>query len=377
MDEVEASAAAARVAADHLLRVTDRALGARRAEDAAAGSGSLFEQVARGDFDRAWSGEAAAENAAALMSVTAERVRGTRVQVERLVRGRSRDEDGVGIAIADAAAARLPLNRKERYYTGTVLPMLAFSDDFAHVGRLLDLCGLSGVDVPSDGAELGAMQAFTEYSFAESVFTGEDRARFEDRPAAADTPDLLLAGPDWLLAIEAKFYDQPSAADLRRQLDGQAVLVDYWQRTFGLASARVRHIALLPASLADRVGAMPTPVVTWEELSEAYSEVGPRYWTAMLRTALRAPLFSPEDYGFGANKHDSLTGASIVAGVTSGQLAYTTMGRAGGLDGRLLAADLATGAWQEQTYEVRRDGLPNRNWFAVADFVARISSLAK
>ena len=30
---------------------------------------------------------------------------------------------------------RLPINRKERYYTGTVLPMIVASDVFKHFGR--------------------------------------------------------------------------------------------------------------------------------------------------------------------------------------------------------------------------------------------------
>src|SRR6185312_6165083 len=34
----------------------------------------------------------------------------------------------------------LPLNRKERFYTGTVLPMLIASDGFMHLNRFLRLC---------------------------------------------------------------------------------------------------------------------------------------------------------------------------------------------------------------------------------------------
>lgn len=33
----------------------------------------------------------------------------------------------------------LPLNRKERFYTATVLPMLVCTDDFGHLDRLLEL----------------------------------------------------------------------------------------------------------------------------------------------------------------------------------------------------------------------------------------------
>jgi hypothetical protein len=57
---------------------------------------------------------------------------------------------------------RLPVNRKERFYTGTVLPMIVAGDRFRSLGRMLELCGLHQVDL-SEPAEL---QFFSEYSFA-------------------------------------------------------------------------------------------------------------------------------------------------------------------------------------------------------------------
>lgn len=271
-------------------------------------------------------------------------------------------------AITDAAAARLPVNRKERFYTGTVLPMLAFSDDFAHTHRLLTLCGLPGIRVDGDDG-VHDVQTYTEYSFAESVFTPDDRRRFVDKPPAADTPDLVLTGPGWLLAIEAKMFDAVSAADLRRQLDAQAVLVDYWRTT--LAVEHVEHVALLPRTLASRIGGeLPTPVVLWEDVADAYRWVGPRFWVATLDQALRAGLHTDETLAFGINAHAALTGAELVAAAHSTDPpVYTVMGRNGGLAGKLLAADVATGGWRTQLYEVRRDGEPNRNWFPIAAFL--------
>ncbi len=52
-------------------------------------------------------------------------------------------------------ADRLPLNRKERYYTGTVLPMIVCCDEFAHFGRFLRLCGVpDGAVVAGPGAAI-------------------------------------------------------------------------------------------------------------------------------------------------------------------------------------------------------------------------------
>jgi hypothetical protein len=61
----------------------------------------------------------------------------------------------------------LPFNRKERYFTGTVLPMLACSEGFAHFPRLLRLCG-----VPDDKCRVPErLQFYTEYSLREAAYT--------------------------------------------------------------------------------------------------------------------------------------------------------------------------------------------------------------
>jgi hypothetical protein len=66
-------------------------------------------------------------------------------------------------------AGGLPLNRKERYYTGTVLPMLVATDDFAHLGRLTELAGLGPVQVDARPAS-ATVQLFTEYGYLESTW---------------------------------------------------------------------------------------------------------------------------------------------------------------------------------------------------------------
>ena len=49
-------------------------------------------------------------------------------------------------AVIDVNAQHgLPFNRKERYFTGTVLPFIVASDGFAHFDRFLRMCGVEGV----------------------------------------------------------------------------------------------------------------------------------------------------------------------------------------------------------------------------------------
>ena len=81
---------------------------------------------------------------------------------------------------------RLPINRKERYYTGTVLPMIVASDGFKHFGRSLTLCGVPEVVLEADPASSN-VQFFTEYGFEESLKDGAEK-RFRD--PAAGTPQI-------------------------------------------------------------------------------------------------------------------------------------------------------------------------------------------
>ena len=161
----------------------------------------------------------------------------------------------------------LPLNRKERYYTGTVFPGLISSDGFAHLGRFLNLCGL---DLPLEGGldEPHELLFCTEYGFAESVFTTEDRALWGEG-LEADTPDIVIAGPDWFVAVEAKMFHNPSAEDLDGQMSRQSTVISRWVEVLGLPKDRVRHVLLLPEKLAEASAGHGWPVVTWEGVLES------------------------------------------------------------------------------------------------------------
>ena len=273
-----------------------------------------------------------------------------------------------------AAGSRLglPLNRKERYYTGTVLPGIVACDDFGHLDRLLACCGLADMEV----GDLAALQFFTEYNFAESVFTTADDASFADRPRISDTPDLVVKGPDWLLTIEAKMFHNPTAADLTHQYEQQAKLVTYWRSKFSIAEPRSRHVLLLPEQLYEKLRpALPRDVITWQQVLDAYADVAPQFWIKVLRTALAryADLVSPAS-PWGQNADGKLTGLQIVQALKGHDTSVRWIGRRGGIDGALLADDVASNAWRSRRYEVSAAAVPpNPWWFSIEDFVTRVS----
>ncbi len=272
----------------------------------------------------------------------------------------------------------LPLNRKERYFTGTVLPAIVCADNFRHFDlflRLLTTAELPRVDPHPERTNL---QFFTEYSFVEAL-TGAAKGRFPDPPHTKDTPDLvcfLRGHVDVLIAVEAKMYDSPSGADLRVQFDAQRRLLAYLQRH--LPASDVVHVMLLPEKLARRAGlGEEIPVVTWESVVDAYLPVlgADHYFLAVLRLALERydALVSSAAWQSGKNADGWLPGSTILKRAEQGDRSIRQVGRHRGLDGPVFAEDLRTGGWKNQPYEVSAAETPaNRNWFPVEDFVRAV-----
>lgn len=278
------------------------------------------------------------------------------------------------MSITLLADTGMPFNRKERYFTGTVFPMLVCAEEFKHFGRLTELAGLGPITVDASPSSAN-IQFFTEYGFAESVF-GDVKDRFADAPTNRDTPDVMIyvAGSRRvLLAIEAKMYDRPSRAELEVQLGAQAPLLAYLAGRLGIASANIAHVALLPERLAVDVGRLSVPTITWERLLETYADVGSTYFCEVLREALaRYDARRSLKIASGANAETKLLGAEIYRRYHDGTLAAWWMGRQSGLHGSPLAKDITTGAWRTNRYECSSKPVGNPNWFTVSAFVAKI-----
>lgn len=332
------------------------------------GEGGVVQQIAEG----AWDGkltETSARDLADTLRAVAEHARGARALAGGLAHT---GEVHGGQALAQLLATRLPLNRKERYYTGTVLPMIIGSDHMLHLPRFLNRCGLDvdltgTLDHGSDGEQ--AVEFFTEYSFAESLFIDADKERFPGAPADADTPDVVILGEDWLLAVEAKMFHNPNAAALNRQVRRQRVILDYLSRTLRIDADRVAHVLLLPAKL-EPGGPLDAPVVTWEQVLDDYAAVAPAYWLGVLREALdRYDDLVSRGPSFGKNADAKMTGADIVAAHAEGTLEFAYMGRADGIRGDALRIDIESGSWRTRHYEVRYHPLEQKNWFPIPNFV--------
>ncbi len=336
----------------------------------------MFGFSTEGELERwiAETPEAVVRDLADVVWAMSEYVRRTRIDCGRL---RSSDVESVDGNTVDSTSPHwLPLNRKERYYTGTVLPMLIGSDRFSQLHRFLALCGLVvepfGRD--DDGGGPG-IQFFTEYNLFESIFTKEDRARFEaDPPTERDTPDLVLVGSDWLLVVEAKMFHKPNPATMTEQLRRQRTIVKYLADALPhIPADRVAHVLLVPGGL-DTTG-VPGKILRWEDVRDAYRFVGPLYWHDVLADALarytdlvsKGPLFHQ-------NMQAMMTGQEIVTAHAEGNDDYQYMGRKRGLDGAELAEDIKSGNWRTQRYEVSDIHPSSGNWFTVAEFIQKTAA---
>lgn len=279
----------------------------------------------------------------------------------------------------------LPLNRKERFYTGTVFPMIVCANGFRDLGvlaRLIPGCELPAID---PDPETTNVQFFTEYSLVESIFGPRTKARFPHPPKTKDTPDIiiLIRGPQIVLvAIEAKMYHQPPLHALVKQLEAQQTQLAYLARHVKID--RLHHAALLPDGYAASIGTAvvvsghkEVPIVTWETLLKEYRATrgGDDYFMGVLAIALEQwQDLCSQPAAWGINAEAQQQGQDIVAGYGKSH-AWKTMGRSGGIDGLALTADLRSGNWRAHFYEVSSETEPiNGNWFTIANFIRLVET---
>lgn len=276
----------------------------------------------------------------------------------------------------DLLDAALPLNRKERYYTGTVLPALLCADSMRHLDRLArpDMLDLGNLDVRDDPEDCTVL-FFTEYSLIESAI-GPSGAKFPGMAGLAkDTPDVvvLITEPEpIIIALEAKMYDRPSKPELVKQLAAQKSQLDqvcaHLATHLDVTHVRLAHWALLPAKLAEAMTDLGTPIITWEQILDAYSDVDQRYFHAVLATALRR--YDGLVSRWSGNQDGELAGAKLVTRSLAGDRVWPYMGAAGGLNGKRVTASIADGSWATREFQCRHEPLSgNKNWFTVEEFV--------
>jgi len=260
----------------------------------------------------------------------------------------------------------LPLNRKERFFTGTVFPMIVCRDNFKYFTLFASLFeGCEGLEVTakSDSANV---QFFTEYSLVESIYTDRAKRRFTNAPKETKT----------LIAIEAKMYDTPNNESLINQLNNQKKHIDYLVERLNIDKAI--QCVLLPEKLCSQIGNLGAQIITWETIHNTYEHVlRDDYFLDLLKISLDSyDELVAERRQYGKNSEKKMLGEDIYDNFKSRQLDMVIMGRYMGLKGDYLLSDIQSDQWKKQGYETSSARTPfNDNWFHIKDFIELIDRI--
>jgi len=217
---------------------------------------------------------------------------------------------------------KIPLNRKESFYTGTVLPGIICSDDFKHFSKFLEVIGLGDLQLdlqrPSE-----SVQFYTEYCLAFALAVPRAPVDLKKLCLGNDTPDIMILVKGKtrrvLVVIEAKMFSVVTPDSLKIQLKNQRNnVIDGLRQWLGLKAADIHHMALLPQPLLSKMGTWEqegVQITTWEDILEAFKPLDvPRHWIKALDEALKDFTHFASTIKFGEKKNDLMCGAEIYDG---------------------------------------------------------------
>lgn len=287
-------------------------------------------------------------------------------------------------SLSEILSTIIPLNRKERFYTGTVLPAIICADNFKQMNRFFGLIGGFDIAIEINPDPENCNIVFqTEYSFKESVYGEHFQKMYSEKHETKDTPDLviLITEPEkYLFVCEAKMFSNITPGDLNRQLMNQEWFIDTIKGKLGIPDENCFHFALVPEGLIPDKTRLSRPVVYWEEVLNAYNDIQKsEYFFNILKMALQKYELLKSNSGnqlltYGKNMDFRLSGESILELHKSGKNFW--VGRNLGLSGEKFRVDVESGGWKHFEYEINLDAqeAPNRNWFSSGEFYKAVTN---
>jgi hypothetical protein len=273
----------------------------------------------------------------------------------------------------------LPLNRKERFYTGSVLPAIICYGNFKYIDRFFNLIPNFNLNLEiKPDVKNNNILFQTEYSFKESLVEKHFKEKFTGDFETKDTPDLviLITEPELVLIVgEAKMFSSVNPGDINTQMKNQEWFIEAVKNGLNIKNENCFHFALLPQKLIPGKASLNYPVVFWEEIISSYNEIlADDYFLNVLRVAvdkfddLRSQR-NGDAISFGKNMDFKLSGDKILEMHNNGESFW--VGRSKGRFGDKFKTDILTGGWKDFEYEINKTSksVPNRNWFSSSQFV--------
>lgn len=270
---------------------------------------------------------------------------------------------------ADSLKTELPINRKERFYTGTILPSILFHNGPGNLFTFLrEIDGFpAGVTHDITGDDF---LFYTEYNLKESA--GGKSVGAVIPTGSNDTPDAIIEilKPQRLFVIvEAKMFSNISEEEFAGQVAAQKRAVnDILNEHYGLNEGQIFHIALVPEGLGLK-STTEYQVITWEFLLSDAMDLDQNYFANYLRFALKnySDLVSSSSWGTASTVESNMTGLQICERHEAGEDFW--VGRQGGA--AKIREDAGNGKWKNFKYSINsqkpKDGRTG-NWITISEF---------
>ncbi len=270
---------------------------------------------------------------------------------------------------------RLPLNRKEAFYSATVLPGIIWSDGMAGFFELAGMPEIS-IDLNPDTTNV---QIFSEYNLLDAI--RGIKPGFSDwghllPQLTGDTPDFVIFVEmvvPVLVVVEAKLFDKSSAiiaAQIERQRINMAALRSV------MPEYKTLHVALIPESAAARVRAKAGApecfkTITWEAVANRYSAIpAAAYWVRLLKFALKSEPHLRAANSSGVTHEDGrMRVAEILHAYERPDCHVKSVGCLGQTNWELLKDDVSRTGGTRKWAVSHKDELPSRNYLPIKEFV--------
>lgn len=277
-------------------------------------------------------------------------------------------------------ASAAPFNREERFFTGTVLPLLVSGNNYKDLKPLIDLMAPSLNLKPEFSDTHKSVLFYTEYNLKKSSYakTGINNTNISATKIEGDTPDILFYVWDkeqvYLFAIEVKMYHRPTSDNLALQMQRQYEVLKTLAANANIPTEHIFHYALVPAKTS-----LPNTdkrkLITWEQVYNLYCKMPVNTY------AIDALGYALSEYEnlvakqstAKKNNTESLSGMDILLHHAAIGIKYVGCG--GGYKGERFMRMSMRGGLKYETFQVTTaDTCPNRNWFTIEQFLKAIKT---
>ena len=242
----------------------------------------------------------------------------------------------------------LPINRKEKFYTATILPSLLFHNGLSNFYHFLKQI----INFPPEINERETGDNFlfyTEYNLKESA--GKKSVGIEIETDSGETPDVLieiLKPSKVFVIIEAKMFQNLNQNEFSRQMKSQRnVVIKALKKKFHLNDDKIFHIGLVPKEL-NFCDTIDYQIINWEIFNFKTFKLRGNYSHNFLRFALEnySTLVADKSTKQASTVKGYIKGSELYDMAKKGEILW--IGRKGGK--LSIQNDVSQGIWRNKNY---------------------------